>query len=118
MTDKEQIMIDINKCKFRDKYTNYCLAERNDIGESYTICTGTNCYFKQLARKTQECEAYKKQLEFVRTHRTVIDAEKNRYRKALEEIEEVCKNGVYDEFKMPLDECDLILDIINKAKGE
>ena len=56
MTDKEQIMIDVNKCKYRDSYTNFCLAEKDDIGETYTICTGTDCYFKQLARKAQECE--------------------------------------------------------------
>lgn len=34
----------------------------------------------------------------------------------LNKIEEVCKNGVYDEFRMPLDECSVILDIINKVK--
>ena len=56
MTDKEQIMIDVNKCKYRDSYTNFCLAEKDDIGETYTICTGTDCYFKQLARKAQELE--------------------------------------------------------------
>lgn len=37
------------------------------------------------------------------------------YKQALDEIEEVCRNGAYDEFKMPLDENSIILDIINKA---
>ena len=60
MTDKEQIIIDIDRCKYRDKYTNFCLAEKDDIGETYTICTGTDCYYKQLARKTQECEELKR----------------------------------------------------------
>ena len=59
MTNKEQIIIDIDRCKYRDKYTNFCLAEKDDIGETYTICTGTDCYYKQLARKTQECEELK-----------------------------------------------------------
>ena len=29
MTDKEQIIIDIDRCKYRDKYTNFCLAEKD-----------------------------------------------------------------------------------------
>ena len=64
MTDKEQVIIDINKCKYRDKYTNFCLAEKDEIGETYIICTGADCYFKQLARKTQECEELKEKLKF------------------------------------------------------
>ena len=60
MTENKPIMIDVNMCKYRDKCTNFCLAERNEIGDTYTICTGTDCYFKQHARKTQECEGLKK----------------------------------------------------------
>ena len=55
--------VDVNKCKYRDSYTNFCLAEKDDIGETYTICTGTDCYFKQLARKAQECEQIKEKYE-------------------------------------------------------
>ena len=112
-----------------------------------------NCYFKQLARKTQECESLKqeieilqnnfdtatrdcndeieilkqeceelkKQLEFVRTHRTVVDAEKNSYRKALENIEKIIKE--YDCVNCSEQHCEdcnkgEIFYIINKAKGE
>lgn len=39
-----------------------------------------------------------------------------KYEQTLDEIEEICKNGVYDEFRMPLDECSVILNIINKTK--
>ena len=131
MADKEHIMIDVNKCKYRDSYTNFCLAEKDDIGETYTICTGTDCYFKQLARETQECERSLKRIsdleERIINHSNEIEeycsrlADKNkeceelkerlvrteedlkyqcvdcmnvksdRYRKALEEIEEQCK---------------------------
>lgn len=78
--NKEQIIIDINKCKFRDKYTNYCLAERDDIGESYTICTGTDCYFKQLARKTQECERMRYYLNKIRQNElSSLDIEWDEY---------------------------------------
>ena len=57
MTDK-QIMIDVNKCKYRDTYTNFCKAEKDDIGECYTICTGNDCYYKQLKRKEQEVKIW------------------------------------------------------------
>lgn len=197
MTDKEQIIIDevnVSKCDFYDRDKKYCLTLKmypkgfknpscfsgdfqQCIQDSktcpYTFChNNPNCYFKQLARKTQElktiCKAfdieygydegtgvivgrcnkliekeneleeYKQSLnernkflqdlgisaggEFKRI-KFYIESLKNkynenaRYRKALEEIEEICKNGVYDEFNMPLDECDFILDIINKARG-
>lgn len=118
-------------------------------------------YKDKILELEQEYEELKKQLEFVRTHRTVIDAEKDhyrkeceelkkklntseewrikaeslnekqdlentRYRKALEEIEEELKEDIYCESQEcgcdDSEEClrctkDLILDIINKAKG-
>lgn len=70
----------------------------------------------QLARKTQECEELKKQLEFVRTHRTVIDAEKERYRKALGEIKTIAEGNKDCCFECkPMIK---ILDIISKVKGD
>lgn len=73
-------------CKEHNTILNYC---KNN----------PNCYFKQLSRKTQECE--------------------ERYRKALEEIESY--------FEQPCEDCYAsskcrkcieieIIDIINKAK--
>lgn len=62
MTDKEIKMVDVDKCKYRDSCSNFCLAERDAIGESRTICTGTNCYFKQFQRKKAECEKYEQAL--------------------------------------------------------
>lgn len=73
----------------------------------------------------QECEELKKQLEFVRTHRTVKDAEKDRYRKALEEIGEIVKINCEEICGRKFEDCNdflcpskNIIDIINKAKGE
>ena len=66
MTDKEQIIIDgvnVGGCKYLntfsdcDGYHYYCdLADdiKNEYCEYYK-----DCYFKQLARKTQECEELK-----------------------------------------------------------
>lgn len=60
--NNKQIIIDVNKCKYRDTYTNFCKAEKDDIGECYTICTGNDCYYKQLKAKEQECEGLQKQV--------------------------------------------------------
>lgn len=127
---KEQIMndgVDVNKCKYRDSYTNFCLAEKDDIGETYTICTGTDCYFKRLARKTQECEELKNTLEKL-TRGVVLPAISepdvisltDRYRKALEEIKEIVSSTLDcgEWVGQGDDKMAKILDIINKAKGE
>ena len=37
------------------------------------------------------------------------------YKQVLEKIQKICKDGVYDEFKMPLDECAAILKIIEEV---
>ncbi len=44
--------------------------------------------------------------------------ERDKYKQALDEIEQVFKNGAYDKDNMPLYEDVAILDIINKAKEE
>lgn len=183
MTDKEQIIIDgcnVGGCKYlntfsdSDGYHYYCdLADdiKNEYCEHYR-----DCYFKQLARKTRECEEL-----FAKTYQmwmyyianginnasdlniqhlledlgkitkmlaelcNIKDStlsyyagqaldETNRYRKALEEIEELVKSlnenrmCFYDDVN-DCSNCDMntdcnylrkfkILDIINKAKNE
>lgn len=55
MTDKEQIIIDgidVSKCK----YLPYCNDKQGNCAFE------PNCYFKQLARKTKECEELRKEL--------------------------------------------------------
>lgn len=85
--DKEQIIIDgcnVSGCDFYDKDKGYCLTLKmypkgfknpscfsGDFQECiqdsktcpYTFChSNSNCYYKQLARKTQECEELKERL--------------------------------------------------------
>lgn len=128
---KKQIIIDgvnVSRCKFF-----------NDITESY-YCFGIpckdrpNCYFKQLARKTQECEELKKQLETSEEWRIKaeglnekLELKNTRYHKALEEIEKELKEDIYCESQEcgcdDFEEClkctkEHILNILNKAKGE
>ena len=109
MTDKEQIIIDgvdIVECDFfsmgfpffKDPCTLYPHGTR--------CSENKNCYYKQLVRKTQECEELKKQLmqkdEINTFFNTQIEGwssdpcgvceykgEYTRYRKALEEIKEI-----------------------------
>ncbi len=73
-----------------------------------------NCYFKQLARKTQECEELKNNLHIANTNHEAAEKECDRYLEALEEIEEYI-----NQYEM-LGKLNIkyILDIINKAKGE
>lgn len=137
ITDKEQIMIngvDVSGCKFF-----------NDITESY-YCFGIpckdrpNCCYKQLARKTQECEELKEKLyqiedvvkpvnkqlpedSIIRQIMLILNdcnkLEPSCYRKALKEIEEVADdyNRVGKTSQYYRDGFEQILNIINKAKG-
>ena len=174
MNNKEQIMIngvDVGGCRFYQIKANklypkaqYCGSMRNIFCED-----NPNCYFKKLARKTQELEQYKKskqasyetmqrewnkatlenrklklerkglkkQLDLYKTwYRAKHDDIRNllgSYRKALDEIEglvskvdgaDECSYGDFncsncdDDCTCPTKVKRLILDIINKAKGE
>lgn len=143
MTDKE-IIIDVNKCKYRDTYSNFCLAEKNNIGECYTICTGNDCYYKQLQRKTEECkrlkfdndyqvgalemtidklkaeyEELKEELQISKDdHAYAVELEKeiDRYMQALEKIEGILSNHNEPGYSFCDTRCQLILDILNEVK--
>lgn len=119
---KEQIIIDgvdVSGCKFRNGDNSICFSD------SY-FCEGHLCYFKQLARKTQECEELKKQdyenLKIIHDDFNQIislRAENARYREALKEIEKICLEDTYtfaDGTTVRYDSLDDILNIINKAK--
>ena len=60
MTDKEQIIIngvDVSRCE------NYNSKNRFTCYPYICNChEKPNCYFKQLARKTQECEELKRKI--------------------------------------------------------
>ena len=142
MTDKEQIIIDgvdVSKCEFYmhydyGKFSHGCSLHKDMFG--LPVCCDIadcckDCYFKQLARKTQECEELKKQLETSEEWRIKAESLNEKlelrntcYRKALEEIEKQCKCYGRSKYTQEFDreyggELDTnILDIINKAKGE
>ena len=136
--NKEQIIIDgvdVSECAiYRSSHTRTLCCSGIYCKEQQFY----NCYFKQLARKTQECEELKEEytelkLENKELYRILADLKevrklKDSYRKALEEIEKVINNILNSCLGRNTAGCrpahnvcgDLIkiLDIINKAKGE
>lgn len=129
---KEPIMVDgvdVGGCKYlntfsdSDGYHYYCdLADdiKNEYCEHYR-----DCYFKQLARKTQECEELKRKVELMMD---CPDCKVDEYKKALEEIKEYTREQFCDncedigstEYTCHCEYCEYqeYFDIINKAKGE
>ena len=71
MTNKEQLIkgADISKCFFSryDENEKIYICDLMDFDEHYFNCDkNPNCYFKQQARKTQECERMKYYLSKIR----------------------------------------------------
>ena len=62
MADKEIIIdgVDVSKCYRYQKKTGYCKGAFKP--EELPFCENFDCEFKQLARKTQECEELKKEI--------------------------------------------------------
>ena len=130
----EQIIIDgcnVSECLFYQsnfeedydvKIKHFCSNWHN----SCESANNSNCYYKQLARKTQECEELKAYAQRQENQREEYYKEFLKKDKALEEIEEAafCLKGFnfgYDELGIG-DEiiayADDILNIINKVKGK
>ena len=63
MTDKEQIIIDGVDVSGCNHYIERFYSNCNETNVYATCRNNSNCYFKQLARKTQECEELKKDLD-------------------------------------------------------
>lgn len=127
---KEQIIIngvDVSECLFYQsnfeedydvKIKHFCSNWHN----SCESANNSNCYFKQLARKTQECEELKKGLDLYKTwYRAKHDDIKNylgRCYNALEEIRKIIASvdvrtrpKLYD-----FEQDNKILDIISKVR--
>ena len=115
--------MDVSECLFYQsnfeedydvKIKHFCSNWHN----SCESANNSNCYFKQLARKTQECEELKRKVELMMD---CPDCKVDKYKQALEEIEEMCINDVYkfaDGTELRYDTLDDILNIISKVKGE
>lgn len=102
--NKEQIIIDgvnVRKCESYNPLGNYSCGGCRRCEER------SDCDFKQLAHKTQECEELKRKVELMMD---CADCKVDEYKKALEEIEEYANTyfdkGVSKE----------IFDIINKIR--
>ena len=121
MTDKEEIIIDgmdVSGCEYVCNTAFGNIGCKLPFSEEIHCCNIPNCYFKQLARKTQECEELKRKVELMMD---CPDCKVDEYKKALEEIEKVYLEDTYtfaDGTKLRYDSLDDILDIINKAKGK
>lgn len=136
MTDKERIIIDgvdVSECE----QITYKKSLNPMCGNTWFCCYGReNCYFKQLARKTTECEELKERLktQIDLSIRYVPEKVLNRYRKVLEDIEVVINNlekqdiltfpdfSLQENYKIIMKQCNegyrQILNLISKAKGE
>ena len=100
MTDKQMIDgIDVNKCQHYGKCSTYCYI----VDE---LCSDNpNCYYKQLKRKEQECEA----LQMSENEAKEIIAELQAYK----DINEDFKTA-WEELKVENEE---LKEIINEAKN-
>lgn len=140
MTTNEQIMIDgvdVSKCRyFRPGSALTC--SRMYGGACDNKYSNELCYFKQLARKTAECEELSNEIEELNVkYETVVNlakknADANEYclqelekenqklKQALDEIEKIVTlDKTHIKYAgSTLVICDDILDIIRKAKGE
>lgn len=100
MTDKEQIIIDgvdVKNCKGIDlglfplAKCKFLKFKTSDGGIAGIWCSDhTNCYFKQLQRKEQECEKWKEKWNIGFQKFCDKDNEIQRYKQALDEIEKKC----------------------------
>lgn len=119
---KEQIIIDGKGCRYKT-WDKDCALTGDNHGDNMKPCKfidEKNCYFKQLARKTQECEELKAYAQRQENQREEYYKEFLKKDKALEEIEAVCLEDTRtfaDGTQVRYDSLDEILNIINKAKG-
>lgn len=124
MTDKEIIIDGVNVagCSYSyfeiyEDLENKREVVRCSIGNAFNNkrCENENCDYKQLRRKEQECEELKNNLHIANTNHEAAEQECDRYKQALEKIEEIFKNdadGDYDFIKFK------IFNIINEVKDE
>lgn len=139
MTDKEQVIIDGKGCKYKT-WDAECSLTGDHYGDNMKPCKfidEKSCHYKQLARKTQECEKLKAEEKYLKQccekageelakHSFDYDGkEKNLVVQAME------LNEKYEKLEKALEEIETelsigftttafykILNIINNAKGE
>ena len=107
MTNKEQIIIDgvdVSKCEFliKNEYENLCRCIKSNLfggiefvknAEKGHCQDNPNCYFKQLVRKTQECEEILKSWSaHLELWKDDLLKENERLKQECEELEKNLKN--------------------------
>lgn len=100
--DKEQIIIDgvdVSGCSYYNPLGNY------NCGGTKKCSQWSNCYFKQLSRKTQECEKYKQTLDEIKEY-------------TRKQFCDNCEDIGSTEYSCHCEYCEYqeYLDIISKAK--
>lgn len=106
--DKEIIIdgVDVAGCEFYENGNCNCVDARNCEGyifDEVTPCIGNpECNFKQLARKTQECEELEKTYDTLQNTWIKQSKHLHRYKQALEKI----KFEVAEELKTLEADCD------------
>lgn len=95
MTEKEQIIIDgvdVSGCEYLE--CGMCNAERDNDGYTDCECYSSecsNCYFKQLARKTQECEELKRDYQELEQRHNEVFQEFERLKIECEELKDFAR---------------------------
>lgn len=98
MTDKERVIIDgvdVSKCEYlKEAFTGLICA---DCNKSNDCSKSPNCYFKQLVRKTQECENLKEDYKELEQRHDEAFKDFERLKQECEELKE--KYKWYDHYK-------------------
>ena len=136
MTDKEPIIIDgvdVSKCEFYmhydyGKFSHGCSLHKDMFG--LPVCCDIadcckDCYFKQLARKTQECEQIKEKYEALKLENqegyeivAELEHEREELKERLERVEEDLKHQCVDCMNIKSDRYRKALEEIEKYLKE
>ena len=147
MSDKEQIKIhgvDVLKCKYYQyqslkdceghlSIAGYCQIGKilYDFSDDLEDCLdierfcidNPNCLFKQLARKTQECDTLKSQLDFEVQQKECLEQECEELKEKYEEVKEDRYNlnmemYVLDHYRKALEEIEEIANVLITETNE
>ena len=123
MTDKQIIIdgVDVSKCKYIDienfeKPICHCISQRNECEMPCEY--NKDCYFKQLARKEQECKELTSQRDKCEFGNNILEHERNKYKQALDEIEHQVTELFLGVENKDRTYCEKILGIINSVKDK
>ena len=103
MTDKQIIIdgVDVSGCEYYNKDDKTCREVNGnydtDICE-FDKCENSNCYYKQLKRKEQECEKLKEAIDGLLKIQYQLADSCTKYEQTLTEIKEIAEDKIYIGF--------------------